>query len=96
MVAEGTGINKASSEDFVGEILPSGTFIIAKGATEAIIRYIAPDSIQEENETFNISFADQNNQGIIREATTKITIVDDDLIILMEQSHTGKKNIHNA
>ena len=60
---------------------PSGTFTIAKGATEAIIEIpIAPDSIQEENETFNISFADQNNQGIsTSEATTKITIVDDDL-----------------
>ena len=77
----GAGTNKASADDFAGGRLPTGTVKIAKGETEAIIEIpIEPDSIQEENETFNISFRDESDQEInTKEATTKLTIVNDDL-----------------
>jgi len=75
VVADGT----ATSADFVGGTLPSGTVRFEAGQTSAVIAVATfDDTLVEGNETFAVRLESASNQGTIATGTATATIIDNE------------------
>jgi hypothetical protein len=75
----GSGTNPASADDFVGNLLPSGTIGFAAGETTKMITInVAGDLENENDETFAITLSNPSDQATIVTATAFGTIRNDD------------------
>ncbi len=74
----GSGANPASSSDFVGGVLPSGTVTFAPGETSKVVHIdVIGDSIDEPNESFTVTLSNASS-GTISNATATGNITNDD------------------
>ena len=75
----GSGANPANAEDFVGNVLPSGTVSFAAGQTSAYIYVrVSGDTVIEPNETFTLTLSDPSAGAIITGTSRSSVITNDD------------------
>ncbi|MDH6097941.1 Ig-like domain-containing protein [Anabaenopsis sp. FSS-46] len=74
----GTGVNRATANDFAGTVLPSGTVeFAATETTKEITVNVSGDRVVEPNETFRVTLSNASN-ATITTATATGTIQNDD------------------
>ncbi|GJE61004.1 hypothetical protein MPOCJGCO_3123 [Methylobacterium trifolii] len=75
----GSGTNPASTSDFAGNVLPSGTVAFTQGVTsQQIVIQVVGDMFPELNEDFTVTLS-APNFGTITTATATGTIISDDI-----------------
>ena len=79
----GSGANAAIATDFVGNVMPYGWAYFAPGQTQAMVTVpVAGDAVEETDEGFSITVANQPDEVIVTTPTAYGTILNDDVSLL--------------
>lgn len=81
----GSGSAPANADDFVGQVLPSGTVTFAAGETNKTISVsVKPDTLQESSESFTVSLNNPSGGATLASGrqSASASILNDDGVIL--------------